>query len=340
MNLEQLLLKTAKLQGKVRATAMAKKAGVSRTYVKRILQKLCQDGQLMLIGKANQARYILAGKIKSIATLPITTRQTLKNRHLNEDLVLREIEYSTAILVNLPKNIRNIIEYAFTEMLNNAIEHSRSKEIGVLINRQLRTIKFEVIDKGVGIFNNIRQKKHLTTVLDAIQDLLKGKQTTAPHQHSGEGIFFTSKVADVLVIQSFGKKLIFNNLINDVFIHDIKTIKGTKVIFSINLKSKKNLRQIFKNYSGKAYGFSKTKVAIKLYELGNDYISRSQARRVLAGLEKFKRIILDFRGVKSVGQSFADEVFRVWQNNHPKIIITHKNTNENINFMIKRAQNQ
>ncbi len=180
----------------------------------------------------------------------------------------------------------------------------------------------------------------MATTLDAIQDLLKGKQTTAPRQHSGEGIFFASKVADLLTIQSFGKKLIFNNLINDIFIRDIKTTKGTKVIFSINPKSKKNLQQIFKNYSGEAYGFSKTKVAVKLYELRNEYISRSQGRRIMVGLEKFKHITLDFKGVKTVDQGFADEIFHVWQNNHPKIIITYQNASENVKFMIKRAQNE
>jgi hypothetical protein len=38
--------------------------------------------------------------------------------------------------------------------------------------------------------------------LEAIQDLLKGKQTTMPKSHSGEGIFFTSKIADNLTISS------------------------------------------------------------------------------------------------------------------------------------------
>jgi len=72
--------------------------------------------------------------------------------------------------------------------------------------------------------------------------------------------------------------------------------------------------------------------------MDDSFISRSQARRVLTGLEKFKEITLDFSDVETIGQGFADEVFRVWKNNHPDIKINYQNTNENILFMIKRAK--
>ncbi|MBI5466433.1 MAG: DUF4325 domain-containing protein [Candidatus Kerfeldbacteria bacterium] len=339
MNLHKLIAKTLSKEGELRASALARTAGVSRTYVKRILQKLCEDGQLVLIGKANQARYV-SPEVRHVlaARRSLTTaRRVLINRGLDEDKVLSEIKRSAGIFIGLPANITKILDYAFTEMLNNAIEHSKSKKITVLFSRQPQAVKFEVVDRGVGIFNNIRTQRKLKTTMEAIQDLLKGKQTTAPRRHTGEGIFFTSKVADVLAIQSSGKKLIFDNLIGDVFIRDIRPTKGTKVIFTIGFKSKRSLRQVFKDYSGEAYGFSKTKVAVRLYELGSEYISRSQARRVMAGLEKFKHITLDFKGVTIVGQGFADEVFRVWQNKHPNIDITFQNTNENVGFMIKWA---
>ena len=76
---------------------------------------------------------------------------------------------------------------------------------------------------------------------------------------------------------------------------------------------------------------------IKLYKMDSEYISRSQARRILSGLYKFKTVILDFKGVETVGQGFADEVFRVWKLNYPDISIIPNNANENINFMINRA---
>jgi hypothetical protein len=196
-----------------------------------------------------------------------------------------------------------------------------------------------VNDKGIGIFNNIMHKKKLNNVMEAIQDLLKGKQTTAPAAHSGEGIFFTSKCADVLSIKSGCKKLIYNNLLADVFIKDIKDIRGTKVSFSLNLKSTKRLSDIFREYTdSNSFEFSKTRVDVRLHKMETEYISRSQARRLLSGLEKFKTIVLDFKAIDTIGQGFADEIFRIWSKRYPEKVIIAENANENVSFMIKRVR--
>mgnify|MGYP001576918399 CR=1 FL=1 len=59
--------------------------------------------------------------------------------------------------------------------------------------------------------------------------------------------------------------------------------------------------------------------------------------RLLAELEKFKKITLDFSDVETVGQAFADEIFRVWNRRHPQVEIKYRNANENVSFMIQRA---
>jgi hypothetical protein len=55
------------------------------------------------------------------------------------------------------------------------------------------------------------------------------------------------------------------------------------------------------------------------------------------GLEKFKTVVLDFKGLQTVGQAFADEVFRVWQKGHPDIRIDVRNANENIQIMLQHV---
>ena len=84
----------------------------------------------------------------------------------------------------------------------------------------------------------------------------------------------------------------------------------------------------------------KTQVPVFLAIYGNEnLISRSQAKRLLVRFEKFKTIILDFEGVDMIGQAFADEIFRVFQNTHPTIDIRPINTNEQVEKMISRAKN-
>ena len=67
------------------------------------------------------------------------------------------------------------------------------------------------------------------------------------------------------------------------------------------------------------------------------YISRSQARRIVLGLEKFKHVVLDFRHISTVGQGFVDEVFRVFQSKYPQIKIEYTNANDDVKFMIERS---
>ena len=70
---------------------------------------------------------------------------------------------------------------------------------------------------------------------------------------------------------------------------------------------------------------------------GSALVSRSQAKRVLARLERFKEVVLDFEGVESVTPAFADEIFRVFAAGHPRVHLMPVNDNEQVRQMIQRA---
>lgn len=338
MELRTLIINTIKKQGQVKTADIVGLTGHSRAYVHRFLKILTDEGVVILMGKANQAHYILSPKKGHSKASPLKLHRILTNKGLSEDKVLREIKGKSAIFQSLAGNFSSIIDYAFTEMLNNAIEHSTSEKIDVLIMRTATDVRFTVADRGIGIFNNIMKKKRLGSTIEAIQDLLKGKETTAPEAHSGEGIFFTSKIADLLTIKSFEKKIVFDNVGQDIYVKDVKPVKGTRVDFVLGLRSNKKLADLFDKFTDESFQFSKTGVKVKLYHQDVDYVSRSQARRILTGLEKFKTIELDFQDVTTIGQAFADEVFRIWQAQHKDVKFVIKDANENVMLMIKRAQ--
>ena len=58
-------------------------------------------------------------------------------------------------------------------------------------------------DNGIGIFKKIKKDHNLENENQAIFELRKGKLTSDSVNHSGEGIFFTSKVVDDFFINSF-----------------------------------------------------------------------------------------------------------------------------------------
>ncbi|MBN1793464.1 MAG: DUF4325 domain-containing protein [Candidatus Omnitrophica bacterium] len=340
MDIGNVILQILEKKGEVRVSDVVQLTGFSRAYINRFFKHLREEGRIALIGKANKARYISAThEAISSAKKDITNiHRILRNENLAEHQVFDEIKDNSGIFSNIAENVNHILHYAFTEMLNNAIEHSRSEKIEVFMKRHKDKIRFEVIDKGIGIFNSIMQKKQLKNEMEAIDELLKGKFSTMPERHTGEGIFFTSKVGDLLIIQGSRKKILFDNLLNEVFIRDIKNTVGTRVMFVIGLDSMRRIDEVFKKYTDDSFEFSKTAVSVRLYEMGPDYISRSQARRIMTGIDRFKTVILDFKDIETIGQGFADEVFQVWQSQHPDITIIPQNANENVCFMISRAR--
>jgi len=329
------------LRDKKRAssTEVAKHFGFTRQYASQVLRTMMDANEIVKFGSTRAAFYTLPEFIDEIG--PLAVRRRFKNENIKEHEVFDSLISIFPAFHTATENVQSIVHYAFSEMLNNAIEHSLSEDIEVEIESEGGVIRFVVSDFGIGVFRNVMQKRNLKSELEAMQDLLKGKVTTDPKAHTGEGIFFTSKTADRFVLESFGYRMVVDNKISDVFFQEEKRInRGTRVIFSIARNSDRHLNKIFENYQSKPgnYAFDKTEIHVRLFTMGTVYVSRSQARRILIGLEKFKKIILDFDRVPNVGQAFADEIFRVFQGRHSEISIEPINMNETVRFMVKRVE--
>jgi hypothetical protein len=156
--------------------------------------------------------------------------------------------------------------------------------------------------------------------------------------HTGEGIFFTSKAADQFVLRSHRIQVEWNRARDDVFVSKPRFLSGTEVRFLVQRSTRRRLEEVFSEYAPEEYDFQfqKTKLLVRL--LQQDYVSRSEARRLMANLEKFREIVLDFRDVKSVGQGFADEVFRRFAKRYPEIVIETENTNPVIDAMLRHVR--
>lgn len=340
MDIKQTILEIAKTNRtfKTSDVVMALNGKVSRKWVSKLITDLVKKGILVKSGATAGATYALPENARELGNI---IRKHLVREVMKEHEVLDDVNHQAPFLLNLDENLRSLFDYAFSEMLNNAIEHSRALHVDLEVGVDDKNLWFSVSDNGIGVFRNVMQTRNLTSELEAMQDLLKGKTTTQPHAHSGEGIFFTSKVADIYVLESFGFVLRVDNLINDIFFEQKDSQrKGTKVTFSISKNSQRHLRDVFSKYETDHDDpdFDKTEIHIKLYTIGTIYVSRSQARRVLTGLEKFKKVILNFDNVPTVGQAFADEIFRVFQQKYPNIILEPINMNEAVKYMVDRVE--
>lgn len=65
-----------------------------------------------------------------------------------------------------------------------------------------------------------------------------------------------------------------------------------------------------------------------------ELISRSQAARVTAQFGSFTTVELDFLAIPTIGQGFADELFRVWPLAHPDTTISVTNASDAVKRMV------
>ena len=225
-------------------------------------------------------------------------------------------------------------------MVNNVIDHSGGRQLSVKIERTLKDIELIVADDGVGIFEKIRKECDLESPEQAIFELSKGKLTTDPARHSGEGIFFTSRIFDRFSILSGGLWFGHTREETDWLMNDFKErTHGTFVFMRISLNSDHTTQEVFDSYSTTQDGmtFDKTVVALDLAKSG-PLVSRSQAKRVVSRLNRFKEAILDFDGVPEIGQAFADEIFRVYKSANPALTLRAIRANDAVVGMIRRAE--
>lgn len=336
----RLILKEFEKNGALCTSDLAARLGMSRQAVHKHLSAMIRSGDIIRLGSGKRnASYLLntaAARGKFLGKKRVFNKR-VRVAGLAEDRLLSEVEAQPVLFSGLSAAALAIIRYAFTEMVNNAVDHSGAKRIEIRVSVDRAQVSFRVADAGVGVFENIRAKKGLADEMEAIQDLLKGKTTTAPEAHSGEGIFFTSKAVDRFVLESHRKRLTVDNVGEDVFVENCRFRKGTRVDICVSTQSRRDLSEIFHGYTGEKFQFDKSRIAVKLFASENAYLSRSQAKRLLHSMASFKRIELDFAGVPTVGQAFADEVFRVFKKAHPEIEITAINCNENVEFMIQRS---
>ncbi|MCK4353526.1 DUF4325 domain-containing protein [candidate division WOR-3 bacterium] len=333
MDARDKILKYLRREKSASGRKISELLGISRQAVNKHFKILVQKGNVIKEGNTRGAVYKIAGGVKPV--------QRFKKRYnligLEEDKIFREVELLLSLRKKLSKNTFDIINYTFTEILNNAIEHSKSKDCDIEVLLEQYVCNFTIRDYGIGIFYSIYAKFNLPDEVSALGELIKGKTTTMKEKHTGEGVFFSSKSGDCMAFRSHRMNLIFDNIKKDVFVKEKRFIKGTEVKFSISRASKKSLKRIFEQYAPEEfdYKFEKTKVFVKLFQ--KEYISRSEAKRLLSGLNKFKKFILDFKGVQSLGQGFVDEIFRVFKRQHPDIDIEVENASPPIASMIKHT---
>jgi DNA-binding transcriptional ArsR family regulator len=330
------ILRLIKGLGEASGSRLAVALGLSRQAVHRHLVRLLDEGKVEIEGRTRGAIYRLA-RPSNLSRLPAPFRRVYQIAGLQEDAVVAEVLLWLNPRKVLNKEANKIITYALSEMLNNAIEHSGSPNCHLEVRLATRDVQAVIRDYGIGVFHSIASRLQLRDENDAIGELLKGKATTAPERHSGEGIFFTSKACDRFVLRSHRIELTIAAGGREPAVSIRKPIRGTEVTVGISRSAKRNLQEVFAAFAPEEYDFRFEKTVVTVRFSARDYLSRSEARRLVARLERFREVVLDFSGVRSIGQAFADEVFRVFADSHPGIVLRRVNVDPALDAVIRHV---
>ncbi len=292
-------------------TRLSELLSISRQTASARLRKLVALGLVEASGTSRARIYRLMELQRVSASYPI--------KGLSEDIVWRELCFP--VVSDLPSNVRDIWHYGITEIVNNAIDHSGAESVHVGMSRTALYTSAWVSDKGEGIFLKIQRALGLYHTREAILELAKGKFTTDPENHSGEGIFFSSKMFDAYDIRSGNLHFMHDSGGLDILAEREKEDHGTLVLMRLE------------------NDFDRTIVPVRLAaHEGEKLVTRSQAKRLTMRFERFRHVILDFNGVSEIGQAFADEVFRVFQASHPGIIMAPTHMTKAVTDMVNRAR--
>jgi biotin operon repressor/anti-sigma regulatory factor (Ser/Thr protein kinase) len=332
-NIRQFILDNVENHPRDLAAIATKTFDISRQAVNKHIQRLIEQGALIVSGGKTKNRHYLLHTNTQWETIISLEDKPAEDRIWRDEIELR--------LGNFPDNVRQIWRYGFTEMMNNAIDHSEGTQVAINIIKTATSTEIVLFDNGIGIFRKIQKALGLEDERHAVLELSKGKLTTDPARHTGEGIFFSSRMFDDFRILS--GNVFFSHTHaedEDWILENQKFQNGTGVFMKLKNNTARTVKKVFDEFtSDEDYGFTKTVVPVRLAQYGDEtLISRSQAKRLLARVDRFKMVILDFDNVETIGQAFSDEVFRVFVKQHPNIEIVPIKTNKNVQQMIRRAQ--
>lgn len=309
---------------------VAAQLGLSRQRVHQRVQRLMAGNYLAKSG-STRPRYALG------------RNRRLQRSYEREGLADDRVWFADLfpLLDFLPRNILDIGQHGVTEMVNNAVDHSGATTVGVSMDCSDGCLRLEVSDDGIGIFRKITRALDLPDERLALLELSKGKLTTDPQRHSGEGIFFTSRMFDVYRIESGGLVFDHDMAYDQDLLDDGDERPGTRVVMRIATDSQRTARAVIDQFSSGPddYSFARTVVPVRLAKVGDEnLVSRSQAKRLLQRVDRFRTVVLDFADITTVGQAFADEIFRVFANAHPEVELIHVHAVSEVQQMIRRAE--
>lgn len=317
----------ARMHGNDLAAHLMQRLGVNRRSANRLLARLVDAQWLVRRGTTARPRHEPGLLRQVVHRYPLAG--------LDEALPWSR-DFAPAF--TLPQNVARLAQHAFGELLNNAIDHSGGTSVTVSMRQTPSHLQLLVSDDGCGLFDRIAQSFQIDDRDVAMLELSKGKLSSAPERHTGRGLFFTARIAEVLDLHANASAFQHRAWQRHQWKRGTAaTRQGTSVFVAIALDTPLTLDSVLREHSldGQGYRFERTVVPLQLLTSpGTMLDSRAQARRAALRLQQFRHATLDFAGITEIGHGFADELFRVFANGQPALTLEPVNLSPQVRALI------
>ena len=325
--------------GLVSISTAAKEVGLSVGW----LRQLTDQGRVSFqTTSGGHRRFSVESLKRELEGEPEPEVITRSLQGLNEEDVWKEVLGKAS---DIPPMARSILYHGVTEMVNNAIDHSSGSHTQVSYQDNGQDIIVTVSDNGVGAFRHLSEHFGLPGAEHALIEVTKGKRTSAPDKHAGEGLFFTLRMMDEARVEANGLAVWAQTDENSdtEFAQGTSRVKeGTVVTLRIAKDTTRRIADVFARFAPMddetgTGTFAETSVPLHLVRVTGGFVARSEAKRLASGLEKHARAEIDFSQHEVVGQGFADELFRVWAKQNPQTVLSVRGANPVVRMMIQRT---
>ncbi|MCA9628516.1 MAG: winged helix-turn-helix transcriptional regulator [Myxococcales bacterium] len=326
-DLRPLLLDLARKHGSINCTEISEETGYTRQAVHRHLRALVDAGELAVSGRARATRYYLPKSPPGAFRLDLADCDTSSTWEMVRGLLIPE--ESTDAAVELTRR-------CLTELILNAETHAAAASAELRCRTHPNLIRFELQDSGLGLFTRIRERLKLGSDLDALFTLSKGPLTTQPAAHFGRGLFLVAAACQRFELTANGLCWAQDNLRGDQLLSEAPSARGTLARCEIDPETELEWDGLLRQRLPGSSPLAATG-HVKLFEHGQQFVSRAEARALLQGLEDVLDVYLDFKGVRGVGLGFAQEIFSNWQSDHPGVRIHVQHANPIVLRVLARA---
>lgn len=306
---------------------VAERLAVTRATAARLVRRLVADQWLVREGTPRRPRHA-----------PGLLRQVVRRYPLAGLDEHTPWARDFAPCLALPEPVARLAQHAFTELVNNAIDHSGGSGVTVSMRQTPAHLQLLVSDDGCGLFERLGRHFDLHDPAHAMFELGKGKLSSQPDRHSGRGLYFTTRIADVLDLHANAHAFQHRAWQPQRWQRARAAVRGgTSVFVAIALDTAVRLDAVLREHSldGQGYAFERTRVPLRLLTGAQTALaSRAQARQVGARLAQFRRAELDFDGIAEIGHGFADELLRVMARERPDTEIVPLNAPPQVRAML------